>query len=111
MWRCFESSSTIGIAIAISAVATTKIRNTSTAPTVGFAVQLGALSSEADANALRDRARAAGFVAFHQRIATDNGLVWRVRVGPEADRAAAERLRDSIAAKLGLRETIIVSHP
>ena len=44
-------------------------------------------------------------------IATDNGLVWRVRVGPEADRAAAERLRDSIAAKLGLRETIIVSHP
>ena len=82
-----------------------------TAATVGFAVQLGAFSTEADANALRDKARAAGFVAFHQRIATDNGLVWRVRVGPEADRAAAERLRDSIAAKLGLRETIIVSHP
>ncbi|GGA69710.1 hypothetical protein GCM10011521_04860 [Arenimonas soli] len=81
------------------------------AATVGFAVQLGAFSTEADANALRDRARAAGFVAFHQRIATDNGLVWRVRVGPEADRAAAERLRESIAAKLGLRETIIVSHP
>lgn len=82
-----------------------------TAATVGFAVQLGAFSTEADANALRDKARAAGFVAFHQRIATDNGLVWRVRVGPEADRAAAERLRDSIAAKLGLRETIIMSHP
>ena len=82
-----------------------------TAATVGFAVQLGAFSTEADANALRDKARAAGFVAFHQRIATDNGLVWRVRVGPEADRAAAERLRDSIADKLGLRETIIVSHP
>lgn len=81
------------------------------AATVGFAVQLGAFSTEADANALRDKARAAGFVAFHQRIATDNGLVWRVRAGPEADRAAAERLRDSIAAKLGLRETIIVSHP
>ncbi|MFH1599540.1 MAG: SPOR domain-containing protein [Pseudomonadota bacterium] len=82
-----------------------------TAATVGFAVQLGAFSTEADANALRDKARAAGFVAFHQRIATDNGLVWRVRVGPEADRAAAERLRDAIADKLGLRETIIVSHP
>ncbi|GAB2660006.1 SPOR domain-containing protein [Arenimonas aestuarii] len=81
------------------------------AATVGFAVQLGAFSTEADANALRDRAKAAGFVAFHQRIATDNGLVWRVRVGPEADRAAAERLRDAIAAKLGMRETIIVSHP
>ncbi len=82
-----------------------------TAATVGFAVQLGAFSTEADANALRDKARAAGFVAFHQRVATDGGLVWRVRVGPEADRAAADRLRESIAAKLGLRDTIIVSHP
>lgn len=82
-----------------------------TAPTVGFAVQLGAFSTEADASALRDRARSAGFVAFHQRVATDSGAVWRVRVGPEADRAAAERLRDAIADKLGLRETIIVTHP
>lgn len=78
---------------------------------VGFAVQLGALSSEADANALRDRARAAGFVAFHQRVNTDRGAVWRVRVGPEADRAAAERLRESVAGKLGLKDAIVVSHP
>jgi len=82
-----------------------------TAPTVGFAVQLGAFSTEADASALRDRARSAGFVAFHQRVATDSGTVWRVRVGPEADRAAAERLRGAIADSLGLRETIIVTHP
>lgn len=81
------------------------------AATVGFAVQLGALSSEADAIALRDRARAAGFTAFHQRIATERGVVWRVRVGPEADRAAAERLRDGVAAKLGLRDAIVVPHP
>jgi len=78
---------------------------------VGFAVQLGALSSEADANALRDRARAAGFVAFHQRVNTDRGAVWRVRVGPEADRAAADRLRESVIAKLGLKDAIVVSHP
>lgn len=78
---------------------------------VGFAVQLGALSSEADANALRDRARAAGFVAFHQRVNTDRGAVWRVRVGPEADRAAAERLRESVVDKLGLKDAIVVSHP
>lgn len=81
------------------------------AANVGFAVQLGALSSEADANALRDRARAAGFVAFHQRVNTDRGAVWRVRVGPEADRAAADRLRESVASKLGLKDAIVVSHP
>ena len=78
---------------------------------VGFAVQLGALSSEADANALRDRARAAGFVAFHQRVNTDRGAVWRVRVGPDADRAAAERLRESVVGTLGLKDAIVVSHP
>ena len=83
----------------------------STAPTVGFAVQLGALSSEADANALRDRARAAGFVAFHQRVNTDRGAVWRVRVGPEADRAAADRLRDAVRSQLGLPDAIVVPHP
>jgi DedD protein len=82
-----------------------------TASRVGFAVQLGALSSEADANALRDRARAAGFVAFHQRVDTDRGAVWRVRVGPEADRASAETLRESVAGKLGLKDAIVVPHP
>jgi DedD protein len=81
------------------------------APSVGFAVQLGALSSETDANALRDRAKSAGFVAFAQRINTDRGAVWRVRVGPEADRAAADRLRDSVIAKLAIRDAIVVSHP
>ncbi|HEX4854501.1 SPOR domain-containing protein [Arenimonas sp.] len=83
----------------------------STAPSVGFAVQLGALSSEADANALRDRARAAGFVAFHQRVNTDRGAVWRVRVGPEADRAAADRLREAVRSQLGLPDAIVVPHP
>ena len=82
-----------------------------TASRVGFAVQLGALSSEADANALRDRARAAGFVAFHQRVDTDRGAVWRVRVGPEADRASADTLRESVIGKLGLKDAIVVPHP
>lgn len=82
-----------------------------TASSVGFAVQLGALSAEADADALRDRARAAGFVAFHQRVTTDRGAVWRVRVGPEADRAAAERLREAVAGKLGLPDALVVAHP
>ena len=82
-----------------------------TASRVGFAVQLGALSSEADANALRDRARAAGFVAFHQRVDTDRGAVWRVRVGPEADRASVDTLRESVIGKLGLKDAIVVPHP
>jgi DedD protein len=82
-----------------------------TAGRVGFAVQLGAFSSEADANAVIARARGAGFVAFHQRVDTDRGAVWRVRLGPEADRAKAEALRDSAIARLGMKDAIVVSHP
>lgn len=81
-----------------------------TAASVGFAVQLGALRVEADAVALRDRVRAAGFVAFHQRVDSESGPLWRVRVGPEADRAAADKLRDAIAARLGI-SGMVVSHP
>jgi DedD protein len=97
--------------VALSADATPAPAKPAAAPTVGFAVQLGALSNEADATALRDRARAAGFVAFHQRVNTERGPVWRVRVGPEADRAAAERLKERVAETLGLREAIVVPHP
>lgn len=76
----------------------------------GFAVQLSAPSVEADALALRDRARALGFSSFVQRIETDAGVRYRVRVGPVADRAAAETMRDAVNSKLGTKG-IVVAHP
>jgi cell division septation protein DedD len=80
------------------------------AANVGFAVQLAAPASEGEANALRDRARAAGFVAFVQRVQTEGGARYRVRLGPEADRAAADALRAEARSKLGI-DGIVVSHP
>ncbi len=76
----------------------------------GFAVQLGALANEVDANALRARAKNAGFTAFVERAATENGVLWRVRVGPELQRTNAEKLKAAVAAKLGI-DGVIVSHP
>ena len=78
--------------------------------TAGFAVQLGALRSEVDANALRDRARGAGFVAFVERVNADAGTLWRVRVGPELDRASAERRRGELKSRLNV-DGLVVSHP
>jgi cell division septation protein DedD len=80
------------------------------APATGFAVQLSAPSVEADANALRDRARAQGLSAFVQPVETDSGRRYRVRVGPVADRAAAQALSEETAAKLG-NKGIIVTNP
>jgi len=77
---------------------------------VGFAVQLAAPSNEADANALRDRARAQGFSAFVQRVDTDAGARFRVRVGPVADRSAAEALLESVKQKMAATG-IVVANP
>ena len=76
----------------------------------GFAVQLSAPSVEADANALRDRARGAGFSSFVQRVDTDAGVRYRVRVGPFADRASAVAALAAVNGKLGSKG-IVVRHP
>lgn len=72
------------------------------ASSVGFAVQLGAFGQAADANALRDKVRAAGFSAFVEQVRTDSGVLNRVRVGPVASRADAEQLKAQVAAKVGI---------
>lgn len=80
------------------------------AANVGFAVQLGAFASAADANALRDKVRAGGFSAFVQQVRTDKGTLSRVRVGPVANRADADQLKAQIAAKFGING-MVSPHP
>jgi DedD protein len=76
----------------------------------GFAVQIGAFSDQATANARRDRLRQGGFTAFVDSVRTEQGTLWRVRVGPEAARADAERLRDALKARLAI-DGQVVAHP
>ncbi len=83
---------------------------TPAAAAVGFAVQLAAFSKPADATALRDRLRAAGFSAFSESVSTDHGTLTRVRAGPVQSRAEAERLQSQIKSKLGL-DGVIRPHP
>ena len=80
------------------------------AASVGFAVQLGAFSHAADANAMRDKLRANGFSAFVEQVKTDKGTLSRVRVGPVASRAAAEQLKAQVAAKVGI-SGMVRPHP
>lgn len=69
---------------------------------VGFAIQVGAYSLVGDANALRDRLRAAGFSAFVESVQTAKGPLYRVRVGPVTDHPTADQLKAHIATKLGV---------
>jgi cell division septation protein DedD len=77
---------------------------------VGFAVQVGAFSDAAEAGALRERLRAAGFSAFTETVNTDKGKLTRVRAGPVIDRAAADQLKSQIQAKVGV-DGIVRPHP
>lgn len=77
---------------------------------VGFAVQLGAFGSAAEADKLRDRASAAGFSAFVQEVRTDKGMLSRVRIGPVMSRADADQLKAQVSNKLGI-SGIVQSHP
>ncbi|MFT4196442.1 MAG: SPOR domain-containing protein [Pseudoxanthomonas sp.] len=72
------------------------------ATSIGFAVQVGAFAQAGEANALRDRLRAAGFNAFVEPVATDKGTLNRVRVGPVSSRAEADALKAQVAAKTGV---------
>lgn len=72
------------------------------AANVGFAVQLGAFADADAAKELRDKARASGLSAFTETVNTADGPRTRVRIGPVADRADAEKLRAQAQAKLGV---------
>ena len=86
------------------------VASSATKVSSGFAVQLAAPAEESAALGLRDRARAAGFAAFVQRVDTVDGARFRVRAGPVADHNAAEVMRDAISQKLGISGNI-VAHP
>lgn len=80
------------------------------APTDGWAVQLGSFSAEGNAEALAERIDAAGYPAFVQRVRVANGTMFRVRVGPYAERDAALTLAERIGRDTDER-TVVVPHP
>lgn len=73
----------------------------------GWAVQVAAMGSQADANAMRDKLRAAGFDGFVDSVSVNGKRLWRVRAGPQTQRDDALRVRDQIKARLGLPGNVV----
>ena len=77
----------------------------------GWAVQLSALRDRKDAETLSRRVKAAGFEAFvDDTRGADGTTLWRVRVGPRAERADAEKLAADIKVRLHM-DGMVVTHP
>ena len=75
-------------------------------PRAGFAVQLGSFANIDTANLLAGKLRGAGFVVSLVPVNAGGHELQRVRVGPVADRAAAEALAVRLSAS-GYRGPIV----
>ena len=73
----------------------------------GWAVQLAAVSSQADANALRDKLRSNGFDGFVDSVQSGGKRLWRVRAGPQTQRADAQHVHDQIKVRLGIDGNVV----
>ncbi|KGI78382.1 hypothetical protein LF63_0105600 [Oleiagrimonas soli] len=73
----------------------------------GWAVQIGAYSHQADATALRDKLRKAGFDGYVDDVRSGGRTLWRVRVGPQTQRADAEKIRGDLKSKLKLAGVVV----
>lgn len=74
----------------------------------GWAVQVGAFSSADAARKLVKELGGAGYRAYEAPIARSGKTLHRVRVGPEADRAEADRLAARLKAR-GLPATVVAN--
>jgi len=75
-----------------------------------WAVQVGSFRKQSNALGLRDKLRDHGYRVFVEKLATDKGDIYRVRVGPEVRRSKAEALQKELQTQLEL-EGLVVAQP
>jgi DedD protein len=88
----------------------TQPETTPAKPLSGWVVQLASLASKDNALALQERLRGMGYTAFVEEVKTAQGVLFRVRVGPELERANAEKLRDRLDQQVQIKG-IVTSYP
>ena len=64
----------------------------------GWSVQVASFASEQSARQLDQRLRDEDYQAYTRRVEQDGEVLYRVFVGPELSRGAADRLRDRLAS-------------
>lgn len=74
----------------------------------GWAVQVGAFGSAESARKLARELGAAGYTAYEAPVTRAGKTLYRVRVGPEAARADADRLATRLKAR-GLPATVVAN--
>jgi DedD protein len=66
---------------------------------VRYVVQVAAFAEAAKAREVRIKLEAQGYKTYSQAIDSPKGKVWRVRVGPFDNKAAAEKAKSQLSGK------------
>jgi DedD protein len=74
-----------------------------------WAVQLGSFGNQENAERLAADLRKQGHAAFLSQVSTANGQLHRVRVGPQADRASADAVAETL--KRAGHDVKVLPHP
>ncbi len=77
---------------------------------VAWVIQLGSFASQENADSLVKRLQKHKFPAYIDKVKTDAGVVFKVRVGPKLSRAEAEKMQTDLKTTQNL-DAIIVRYP
>lgn len=75
-----------------------------------WALQVGSFNDQSNALVMRDRMRAKGYAAYIDKQTAGKTARYRVRIGPELDRARVDKLKDDIQQKEKIKG-MVVNHP
>lgn len=71
-------------------------------------IQVGSFSQEQNANEFRDKLRKSKFTAYVDSVTTNQGTLYRLRVGPELDEKIALKTQQQLEAQYKVK-TLLVS--
>jgi DedD protein len=71
-------------------------------PLVRWVVQVGSFSGPDNAEALVAELRLSGMAAFSEKVSSSDGIIYKVRIGPEIDRDKATELARRVKTELDL---------
>jgi len=74
-----------------------------------WVVQVGSFSNDENALRLRDKLRNKGYKAFVEKLKTEHGSIYRVRIGPELKREDAEAKLESLQREMKIKG-IVMGH-
>ncbi len=79
-------------------------------PIKSFALQVGTFGSNENAGNMRDRMRKAGYSAFVHKSTVKGKTIYKVRIGPELERSALEKIKTKLKKSKKI-DGYIVNHP